>query len=104
MLREQNLIDAAECVGKSCLDCSMLTDTKQLLDTCLELVAKTALELLAENKSLKQQITYETEIRNDWYKRLKIAIEKLVEDITKTEERREEIEQSHINGPVDQRP
>lgn len=98
MLREQNLIDAAECVGKSCLDCSMLTDTKQLLDRCLVLVAKTALELLAENKSLKQQIEEDTKQYTEY---LKMNLPTLPALPT---ERREEIEQSHINGSVDQRP
>ncbi len=98
MLREQNLIDAAECVGKSCLDCSMLTDTKQLLDTCLELVAKTALELMGENKILKQQIEEDTKQYKEY---LKMNLPTLPASPT---ERSEEIEQSHINGPVDQRP
>ncbi len=55
-LSKQNLIDAIQCVNKSCVECSMLGEKKACLDSCIAIVASTALELYEQNKQLKQQI------------------------------------------------
>lgn len=55
-LTRQNLIDAAKCTDKNCLECSMLSEKKICLDSCIAIVAATALELTEENTRLREEL------------------------------------------------
>lgn len=55
-LTRQNLIDAAKCENKNCLECSMLGDKKTCLDSCIAIVAVTAMELYEENTKLREEL------------------------------------------------
>lgn len=69
-LSRENLIDAIKCEGKNCLECSMLREKGKTLDSCVALVASTALELYEQISKLQDGIykiigKMEVEVKKD---------------------------------------